>query len=133
MAAMDGHTRRRRRREHARSATVARDQTLGAVALHAPLPFAFDDDAAGLEPFGIVAGALVANFQCFLGAQRLGEQLTEALKTRDMIGTAKGILMERETIDEDGAFALLRSASQRSNRKLREIAHAVVRPEYRPL
>jgi hypothetical protein len=43
-------------------------------------------------------------------------QLTEALGTRDLIGTAKGILMEREAIDEDAAFGLLRSASQRSNR-----------------
>lgn len=113
---------------------VAGDDAVGAVGLHAPGPMAFDEqDAAGLQIFGALAGAVILNFQMFLRARRLGDQLTEALGTRDLIGTAKGILMEREAIDEDAAFALLRAASQRSNRKLREIAHALVRPENRPL
>ena len=113
---------------------VAGDEAVGAVGLHAPRSLAFDEqDAAGLQMFGMLAGALIVNFQTFLRARRLGDQLTEALGTRDLIGTAKGILMEREAIDEDAAFALLRAASQRSNRKLREIAHALVRPEMRPL
>jgi GAF domain-containing protein len=113
---------------------VAGDETVGAVCLHAPVPLAFDEqDAAGLQMFGMLAGTLLVNFQTYLRARRLGDQLTEALGTRDLIGTAKGILMEREAIDEDAAFALLRAASQRSNRKLREIAHALVRPELRPL
>jgi GAF domain-containing protein len=112
---------------------VAGQETIGAVGLHAPRPLAFDErDAAGLQMFGALAGILIANFQAFLGARRLGEQLTEALGTRDLIGTAKGILMEREAIDENAAFALLRAASQRSNRKLREIAHALVRLERWP-
>ena len=113
---------------------IAGDEAVGAIGLHAPAPLAFDEqDAAGLRMFGMLAGALIVNFQTFLRARRLGDQLTEALGTRDLIGTAKGILMEREAIDEDAAFALLRAASQRSNRKLREIAHALVRPEMRRL
>jgi GAF domain-containing protein len=112
---------------------VAGEETVGAVGLHAPQPLAFDEqDAAGLRAFGMLAGAVIANFRAFLRTRRLEEQLTEALGTRDLIGTAKGILMEREAIDENAAFGLLRAASQRSNRKLREIAHALVRPEQRP-
>jgi AmiR/NasT family two-component response regulator len=89
---------------------------------------AFDEqDAAGLRLFAATAGTLIDNFRALVQARRLGDQLTEALGTRDLIGTAKGILMEREAIDEDAAFNLLRSASQRSNRKLREIAQALVR------
>ncbi|MDQ1374883.1 MAG: hypothetical protein QOJ09_2221, partial [Actinomycetota bacterium] len=42
------------------------------------------------------------------------------------IEQAKGILMAREGCDEDRAFDMLRRASQRTNRKLREIAHQVV-------
>lgn len=109
---------------------VAGNDVVGAVALHASLPLAFDaQDAAGLALFGVLAGGLVENFRALVHAKRLGEQLTEALGTRDLIGTAKGILMEREAIDEDAAFRLLRSASQRSNRKLREIANALVRSD----
>lgn len=46
--------------------------------------------------------------------------------SRDIIGQAKGILMEREGIDDEAAFAMLRQASQTQNIKLREIAAAIV-------
>lgn len=48
--------------------------------------------------------------------------LTRALETRDAIGQAKGILVERLSIDADRAFALLVSASQDTNIKLRDVA-----------
>ncbi len=43
------------------------------------------------------------------------EQLRRALSSRDDIGQAKGILMERFSITADAAFALLRQLSQESN------------------
>ena len=48
--------------------------------------------------------------------------LEEALLSRDVIGQAKGILMERLHLTGDQAFEQLRQASQQRNRKLREIA-----------
>ncbi len=54
-------------------------------------------------------------------AQRT-ENLAIALRNRDLIGQAKGILMERHRITADAAFALLSAASQRSNRKLSVLA-----------
>ena len=54
------------------------------------------------------------------------EQLREALTTRDLIGQAKGILMERHRVSADGAFQLLVEISQRDNLKLREVAATVV-------
>ncbi len=50
------------------------------------------------------------------------EGLQEALLSRDVIGQAKGILMERLHLTPDQAFEELRQASQRSNRKLRDLA-----------
>jgi AmiR/NasT family two-component response regulator len=50
------------------------------------------------------------------------EGLEEALLSRDVIGQAKGILMERLHITSDQAFDQLRIASQRINRKVRDIA-----------
>jgi hypothetical protein len=58
--------------------------------------------------------------------------LENALESRDTIGQAKGILMARQGISADEAFEVLRRASQRSNRKLRDVAADVVahqRPE----
>jgi hypothetical protein len=49
-------------------------------------------------------------------------QLREALRSRDVIGQAKGILMERRGISADEAFEVLRAASQRLNVKLAQVA-----------
>ena len=51
--------------------------------------------------------------------------LHEGLRNRDIIGQAKGILMERENIDEDKAFDILKSVSQRVNVKLSSIARTI--------
>jgi AmiR/NasT family two-component response regulator len=48
--------------------------------------------------------------------------LHRALSTRDVIGQAKGILMERQRLSAGDAFDLLRRASQRMNRKLVDVA-----------
>lgn len=53
--------------------------------------------------------------------------LKQALESRDLIGTAKGILMEREGVSDEEAFNLLVTASQRANRKLRDVAEELVR------
>jgi AmiR/NasT family two-component response regulator len=54
--------------------------------------------------------------------EQLGRQLHAALSSRDVIGQAKGILMERLRITPEDAFDTLRRSSQRLNVKLREIA-----------
>jgi len=48
--------------------------------------------------------------------------LEEALLSRDVIGQAKGILMERLHLTPDLAFEELRRESQAHNRKLRDLA-----------
>jgi len=50
------------------------------------------------------------------------EGLEEALLSRDVIGQAKGILMERLHLTPDLAFEELRRESQSRNRKLRDLA-----------
>ena len=54
------------------------------------------------------------------------DSLSEALAARKAIERAKGLLMEREGLTEQDAFARLRKASQASGRPLRVIAEAVV-------
>jgi len=54
------------------------------------------------------------------------DQMRQAIHTRDLIGQAKGILMERFKIDADQAFHILTKASQHTNRKLRDVAEQLV-------
>jgi hypothetical protein len=51
--------------------------------------------------------------------------LEEALVSRDVIGQAKGILMERLHLTPEQAFEELRTVSQRQNRKVRDISAAL--------
>jgi AmiR/NasT family two-component response regulator len=62
-----------------------------------------------------------------LGALREeAESLAEALAARKAIERAKGLLMEREGLSEQDAFARLRKASQVSGRPLKVVAEALV-------
>ena len=54
------------------------------------------------------------------------DTLKAALATREMIGQAQGILIERERITADQAFDILRRASQHLSTKIRDVAQALV-------
>ena len=110
------------------------EATLGALNLYAQLPRAFGatDRAKGLI-FATHAGvALAAAGDLEDATQALAveikklENLHGALASRQVIGRAEGILMQRELITGDQAFELLRRASQQLNTKLREVAQYVV-------
>jgi hypothetical protein len=72
------------------------------------------------------AATTLANGRAYQRVSRLAAQLEEALDSRATIERAKGILMAREGYDADVAFERLRRASQQHNRKLRDVARAVV-------
>ncbi len=59
-------------------------------------------------------------------AEHTNMTLRRALETRTVIGQAQGVLMARQSINADDAFDILRRASQRTNRKLRDIATDIV-------
>lgn len=69
-----------------------------------------------------VAEALSAHAAVAVAAMRTERNLRVALRTRELVATAQGMLMERYGIGADEAFAMLAQVSQRSNRKLREVA-----------
>ncbi|MEV6622168.1 GAF and ANTAR domain-containing protein [Amycolatopsis sp. NPDC051106] len=58
-------------------------------------------------------------------AELEAENLRRAIDSRDVIGQAKGILMQRRGIGADEAFDLLRRTSQQLNVKLAELAHTL--------
>jgi GAF domain-containing protein len=94
--------------------------TAGALNLFAFEPNVFDSQS---EAIGSV---LAAHAAAAILASRHGEQLQSALTSRDVIGQAKGIIMERFKVDAVQAFEMLRNLSQTSNTKLTEIAQNVI-------
>ena len=96
------------------------DRTAGALNLFAYEPRLWDTEA---ETIGMV---LAAHAAAAILASRQGDQLQSALSTRDRIGQAKGIIMERFGIDDVRAFAMLRQLSQDGNVKLAEVAQRVI-------
>jgi response regulator NasT len=68
----------------------------------------------------------VRRFQAF---SKLQEELAEAknmLAERKIVDRAKAILMKRRGIDEPSAYALLRSHAMQSNRRIADVAEALV-------
>jgi PAS domain S-box-containing protein len=72
-----------------------------------------------------VAVAL-SNAELYEGAHGLATHLRRALESRGVIEQAKGVLIAREGCSDDEAFDMLRRASQRMNRKLRDVAADLV-------
>ena len=102
-------------------------ERLSALNLYAQLPRAFGAiDRGKALIFATLAGlALGAAMDRAREGDR-AEHLQEALLTRELIGQAQGILMERERITAEQAFDVLSRASQHMNLKLREIATLLV-------
>jgi hypothetical protein len=89
---------------------------LGALNLYSRRVDAFDDES---EQVGLLFASHAA--VAFAGAQGMGH-LREAVATRDLIGQAKGILMERYKVTADQAFRMLLKVSNDNNLALRVVA-----------
>lgn len=92
----------------------------GALNFYSQTPNAFDDDSVELGLILATHAALAWHMV------RRDEQFRSALASRDVIGQAKGMLMERFDIDALQAFELLKRLSQTSNIALAEVAQQVV-------
>lgn len=92
----------------------------GALNLHSSRKNAFDADAESIGSL-FAAHAAIA-----FSSAREEQQIRAALTSRDVIGQAKGMLMERYKLGAQAAFALLSKLSQDSNVKLADLAHQVV-------
>lgn len=106
---------------------LSADDTLGALNLYAHYPRAFGvlDRARGVLLAALAAVAFTSARTQEEEEQRAAN-LHAALATREMIGQAQGILMERERVTAEQAFDILRRASQHLNVKLREVAQNLV-------
>jgi hypothetical protein len=92
----------------------------GALNLYADGPYGLDQDSIHLG--SMFAGQIAVA----MGWAKQEQTLTEALATRNLIGQAVGIVMERYQLDSDRAFAFLVRLSQSANKKLRTVAATLV-------
>lgn len=96
------------------------DRTAGALNIFSHQANAWDTEA---ETIGSVFAAHAA---AAILAGSHAEQLYSAVSTRDRIGQAKGIIMERFGVDDVRAFDLLRTLSQENQMKLVDVAERII-------
>ncbi|HLL68304.1 MAG TPA: GAF and ANTAR domain-containing protein [Micromonosporaceae bacterium] len=104
-----------------------RAQVIGALNL-------FGTSSGALDPHTLRLGQALADVatigllqaRAIRRSETLAEQLQTALNTRVLIEQAKGVLAERRQVNMDEAFTLLRSVARNRNRRLTDLARAVV-------
>jgi hypothetical protein len=84
--------------------------------LYSATPHAYDKNARTL------AGAFGSSASLLLYGAETAAHLQRAVDSRDLIGQAKGILMERFKVDDEDAFQMLVKSSQDTNMKLTAVA-----------
>lgn len=105
------------------------EDDLGALDLYSTKPNAFTERSE------LVAWLLASHAAVALSSARTDRQLHEAIQSRQNIGEALGILMERHKLTEQEAFARLTKLSQDRNIKIRDLARkinttGVIPPEF---
>ncbi|ORB68776.1 GAF and ANTAR domain-containing protein [Mycolicibacterium tusciae] len=95
-------------------------ETMGALNVYSEQPNVFDSESRNI---GLV---FAAHSSVAWNSARRDEQFKRALSSRDVIGQAKGMIMERYDVDAVRAFELLRKLSQDSNVPLIRVATELV-------
>ncbi|MGA9872217.1 MAG: GAF and ANTAR domain-containing protein [Rhodococcus sp. (in: high G+C Gram-positive bacteria)] len=96
------------------------ESSVGGLNLFSSTPHAFDDED---EELGLI---LATHAAMALYAANKTQQFTSALASRDIIGQAKGMIMERYKVDALRAFELLAKLSQDANVPVVELAEQLV-------
>ena len=102
--------------------------SIGALNIYSTKPAAFaspDSLRAGTDVAEVIAVA-VANADAHAQLFEQARNMRLAMESRAVIEQAKGVLMAQRHVTAEQAFEILREASQRYNRKLRDIATGIV-------
>lgn len=97
------------------------EQTLGGLNMYSRTPHAFDHDDV------MIASIFARHASNALAVTRRHEGLNTALRTRQAIGVAQGMLMQRYGLTLDQSFELLRRYSNDNNIRLRLLAEQLIK------
>ncbi len=101
-------------------AMTAADRDIGIIVMHSEDRHAFDSESIEIaQMLGVHAAIAVST-------ARREHQFQQALASRDVIGQAKGMVMERFGVDADRAFAMLATLSQESNTPVAQVSQKLV-------
>ena len=98
--------------------------SMAALNFYADRPRAFSDESVEL------GNVFATHIALAWSMMRRQDQFRSALASRDIIGQAKGVVMERFNLDAVEAFELLSRLSQQSNTRLADIAKALIDSEH---
>jgi transcriptional regulator with GAF, ATPase, and Fis domain len=100
---------------------------LGAMNVMSYQAHAFDEDAiAAGAVFAAQAGVALSNALTHEQSAQKVEQLEEGIQTRQVIGQAVGIVMATRHLNAEEAFEILKTISQHTNVKLKQVATGLV-------
>ncbi len=103
------------------------ESVAGALNIYATKPDAFDDDAIVIaQTFAGYAAVALANAHLYDTQASLAQHMQAAMENRAVIEQAKGIIMGDRHCGPDEAFQILTKLSRDTNRKLRDVATALV-------
>ncbi len=106
---------------------VAGDHSVGALNIYSRTAGAFRDKDQQLAAiFASEASTVLTDAGVETTDEQLALGLTDALRSREVIAQAQGILMKRDGLDADGAHAFLRDFSRKTNRPIRQLAEEMV-------
>ncbi|MBD8062863.1 GAF and ANTAR domain-containing protein [Oceanitalea stevensii] len=115
-------------RSVASAGLVAGEASVGAIKLYSTEPAAFDEaDRSALVLFAAQAALLVNGARTSERAGHLREDVQAALRERDTVTRATGLIMGREKVPEDRAFSYLMSRAQSEGTPLHEAAARLLR------
>src|SRR3954469_2420058 len=103
------------------------DESIGAIKVYSNHPANYGEhDERVMSLFAEQAAILLANTQSLQQARRLSRQLTDALRGRDAIVRATGVLLARGAADQDAAFIALTDAARRSGQTVQQLARELL-------
>lgn len=109
------------------AALVIGDRSVGAMKLYSREPAAFTErDRDAVSMFAAQAAILVSSAQTFTRAGQLSDDLQKVLGERDAINRATGLIMGRQRLPEDRAFASLMSRAQREGGSVYQAATRIL-------
>lgn len=109
------------------SPLMADGQPVGALNIYSRRAGSFDTRGQQLASvFAREASVILAQARVAVTPDELGERLAAALRSREVIAQAQGMLMERQGLTAEEAYGVLRRSSQKTSLALRDGAAAVL-------
>ncbi|WP_458780591.1 GAF domain-containing protein [Arthrobacter sp. D3-16] len=106
---------------------TAGGREIGALKVYSPLPLAFDDNSVfQIERLASPAAVLLGHARDREAAQRMSEEMAEALTRRDLVSKAQGILIERMNMNSQEALAVLLARSRGEGTPLHDVARDIL-------